>query len=312
MYYGLNLLRGIAAIGIVGCHLGLSNRTSGGAWVTSLCDFNVAIFATISGFLMTKQKLRVDYIKRRAMRLLPTYIVWSVVYIAATIVFDFVFDGGVLNERFFSSSYWVDVLFWGLAATHLWFLICLFYGQVLLCCTNMAFHKFFNNTHDEKIIIAGISLVLLTGSIAIQNWYCYYPVRLLSFLLLGYVLGGIKRELFWESLICTLPMLILHCLGRGFLPNFFMDYLLAIPVLILFSSPKFKECKSAALLSVTSMGVYLIHPLFARGISFVVSRNFAGPYNAFMIMTVWLSVWLCSFLAVIWLRRFDRIKRFIS
>ena len=51
-YNGLDLLRGIAAFGIVGCHLGLSPRTSGGEWVTALCNFNVGLFAAISGFLM--------------------------------------------------------------------------------------------------------------------------------------------------------------------------------------------------------------------------------------------------------------------
>ena len=51
-YYGLDLLRGIAAFGIVGCHLGLAQRTTGGEWVTVLCNFNVGLFAAISGFLM--------------------------------------------------------------------------------------------------------------------------------------------------------------------------------------------------------------------------------------------------------------------
>ncbi len=46
----LDLLRGIAAFGIVGCHLSLSPRSEGGALVTSLCDFNVGLFAALAGF----------------------------------------------------------------------------------------------------------------------------------------------------------------------------------------------------------------------------------------------------------------------
>lgn len=127
-YYGLNLLRGIAAFGIVGCHLGLSPRTLCGEWVTALCNFNVGLFAALSGFLMAPGGE--GYVKKRARRILPTYLVWSAFYIAATAVFDLVLDGGHLNERYYSLSNWLDVLFCGSAATHLWFLISLFYAQV--------------------------------------------------------------------------------------------------------------------------------------------------------------------------------------
>ena len=74
----LDLLRGIAAFGIVGCHLSLSPRSDGGALVTSLCDFNVGLFAALAGFLMTGVKDWSDYagyIKKRVVRLVPTYLV---------------------------------------------------------------------------------------------------------------------------------------------------------------------------------------------------------------------------------------------
>ena len=54
----LDLLRGIAAFGIVGCHLSLSPRSDGGALVTSLCDFNVGLFAALAGFLMSGAIMR--------------------------------------------------------------------------------------------------------------------------------------------------------------------------------------------------------------------------------------------------------------
>ena len=55
-FISLDLLRGIAAFGIVGCHLSLSPRTEGGVLVTSLCDFNVGLFAALAGFLMSGVK----------------------------------------------------------------------------------------------------------------------------------------------------------------------------------------------------------------------------------------------------------------
>ena len=50
---GIDFLRGVAAFGIVGCHLLLAQRTAGGEeLLTALCDFNVGLFAAVAGFLM--------------------------------------------------------------------------------------------------------------------------------------------------------------------------------------------------------------------------------------------------------------------
>ena len=90
-FISIDLLRGIAAFGIVGCHLSLSPRSDGGALVTSLCDFNVGLFAALAGFLMSGVKDCGDYagyIKKRVVRLVPTYLFWSVVFLAFTAAFD--------------------------------------------------------------------------------------------------------------------------------------------------------------------------------------------------------------------------------
>ena len=55
-FISIDFLRGIAAFGIVGCHLSLMPRTDGGALVTSLCDFNVGLFAALAGVLMSGVK----------------------------------------------------------------------------------------------------------------------------------------------------------------------------------------------------------------------------------------------------------------
>ena len=83
-YDGIDLLRGLAAVGIVGCHLSLPDRTDAGCLVTSLCDFNVGLFAAVAGFLMGGVKeaggVRA-YAKKRAGRLLPSYVAWSIVFL---------------------------------------------------------------------------------------------------------------------------------------------------------------------------------------------------------------------------------------
>ena len=132
---GIDFLRGVAAFGIVGCHLILGPRTAGGELITALCDFNVGLFAAVAGFLMCgggDDKDWLAYVGKRAQRLLPTYFFWSAVFILATVSFDLLLDGGRLNPKYGTMAFWGRVVFAGDASTHLWFLACLFYVQVLL------------------------------------------------------------------------------------------------------------------------------------------------------------------------------------
>ena len=48
-YIGLDVLRGIAAFGIVGCHLCLSARTDGGNLVTALCVLMCVCACSVGG-----------------------------------------------------------------------------------------------------------------------------------------------------------------------------------------------------------------------------------------------------------------------
>lgn len=310
MYYGLNLLRGIAAFGIVGCHLSLSPRTVGGEWVTSLCDFNVALFAAISGFLMPQAKPVFEYVTKRAIRLLPTYFAWSAVYVVATALFDLILDGGALDVRYYSLSNWLGVVFYGNAAAHLWFLISLFYGQVLLRLFNVSLSKI--GSIAKCVILWCVSILLLAVSVTGHNWWCCYPVRLLSFLVLGFVLKSIKKDMFWPVLACAVIMLIVHVSCHGVLPGFVRDYLLVVPTLLLFVSSRFTDNKVANLLAATSMGVYLVHPLFARGVSFIVMRVVKAPYNAFVVAGEWLCVWFISLTAAFLLNKLPITSRFVK
>ena len=169
MYNGLNLLRGIAAFGIVGCHLSLCPRTTGGEYATSLCDFNVGLFAAISGFLMPQTNSGFRYVTKRASRIIPVYLVWSVIYVVVTAIFDLVLDGGSLDARYYNLSNWMRVVFWGNAATHLWFLICLLYCQVLLYYANIGLCKIFGNARG--VVLWGLSILSLIVSVAGHTWW---------------------------------------------------------------------------------------------------------------------------------------------
>ena len=247
------------------------------------------------------------------MRILPTYFVWSFIYVVATAVFDLVLDGGHLNERFYSISNWPQVLFCGSAGTHLWFLICLFYAQIMFFVLNFGMERAKLQDTARKMVLGAVSVVLLVCSVSFPNWYCLYPVRLMAFMLLGYVLKDLVRtDAFRLPSAGVVFMLVVHLGAHGFLPGFIRDYLLAIPVVLLFVSNRFHEGKVASLLAATSMGVYLVHPLFARGASFAVVRLIEPPFGAMVVLGEWFAIWLLSFVAVACVLKVPVIARFVK
>lgn len=315
----LDLLRGIAAFGIVGCHLSLSSRTEGGALVTSLCDFNVGLFAALSGFLMGGVKDwddYVGYIKKRVLRLVPTYLFWSVVFLAFTAVFDLLLDGGRINPRYFSGEFWASALFKGGSAAHLWFLACLLYAQILMA---LPFGKFNRGWHGVLWIVIGGAV--LYGAVRIGGWYGWYPLRLLAFLMTGFgirllVIPNIDKIKRFSGVIFAVAVvaLVLHIALRGVVPGFYRDWVAVFPVLIGVASVEIKsvrEGKIAAVLGATSMGVYLLHPLATRGLSVVVTRLVAAPYSASVVGGEWVVAWGISMVAAVVMLRLPGLRRFV-
>lgn len=313
---GIDALRGVAAFGIVGCHLSLYPRTAGGDLVISLCDFNVGVFTALAGFLMWDKKGGwLEYAARRAKRLLPTYLVWTALFLIATALFDLLYDGGKLNPRYMTGSFWLRVLFIGGSSSHLWFLICLFYAQVLLFG---AFSCFAGKRHGLMWIASGGALIC--GSALLSGWFWFYPVRLVAFLATGYgircccqagVLDGFMK-CGWLVRCMALGMLALHVVGRGAVHGFVRDWLAVGPVLIAFAGLEIEDSrliKAANVLGITSMGVYLVHPLMTRGLSVVAARVASPPYSVWVVLGEWIIAWLVSFVAALALLQIPVVKK---
>ena len=315
---GIDVLRGVAAFGIVGCHLSLFPRTTGGDLVISLCDFNVGVFAALAGFLMWGAKgIWREYATRRIKRLLPTYFVWTVVFILMTALFDLVYDGGQLNTRYSKVSFWVRVIFVGGSATHLWFIACLFYAQLAL----FKMFSYYDGKWQGLMWIATGGF-LISGSTLSPEWFARYPLRLVAFLVTGYGIGccfhaGMfngflkRRSLVW----CVANgMLITHVASRGVVHGFVRDWLAVGPVLLAFVGLEIRSSrlqKVAAILGATSMGVYLVHPLVTRGLSVLVTRAFQPPYMAWIVLGEWIVAWLISFAVTVVLERMPVAKRLV-
>ena len=318
---GIDILRGVAAFGIVGCHLLLAPRTSGGDLVTALCDFNVGLFAAVSGFLMCGSKCDdgwMGYVGKRSRRLLPTYFFWSAVFILATVSFDLLLDGGRLNPKYGTMTFWGRVVFLGDASTHLWFLCCLFYVQVLLW---PVFKICRQRWHGMMWVMLGALLAWL-ATLSPMCFFNRYPLRLAAFLITGFgvgcvlrsgLLGACRKQ---NSVVWCFAVIVmtLHVTSGQRIPGFIKDWLAVGPVLLAFLGweiERERAVKMAAVLGATSLGVYLVHPLVTRGLSVLVSKLVVQPFSVGVVLMDWIVAWSLSIVVALVLRRFPLVRRVV-
>lgn len=318
---GIDVLRGVAAFGIVGCHLLLAPRTSGGDLITALCDFNVGLFAAVSGFLMCGNKGDdgwLGYVGKRARRLLPTYFFWSAVFILATVSFDLLLDGGRLNPKYGTVAFWGRVVFLGDASTHLWFLSCLFYVQILLW---PVFRICTKRWHGMMWIMLG-ALLAWMATLSPMCFFNRYPLRLAAFLITGFgvgcllrsgLLGACRKQ---KSVMWCVAVIVLalHVTSGQMIPGFIKDWLAVGPVLLTFVGWKIEReraVKLAVVLGATSLGVYLVHPLVTRALSVVAGRLVQPPFSVWVVLGDWVLAWGLSLVVAAVMRRVPGLRRVV-
>lgn len=315
---GIDLLRGVAAFGIVGCHLCVEPRTDGGHLVTALCDFNVGVFAAVAGFLMCGRRGDegwLEYVGKRARRLLPTYFFWSAIFVLATAAFDLLYDGGCLNPRYETAVFWRAVVFWGGSSAQLWFLICLFYAQVALVGV-------FKACASRWFGVMWIALGGMMASVCAVNlgWFYRYPFRLAAFLMTGYGIGCCLQGRLLEVCrkynrivwCCAAVALLLHVVTGAVVPAFVKDWLAVGPVLLAFvgwEPQRERVVKVATVLGATSLGVYLGHPLVTRGLWAVIARMVQPPFSAWDVLGEWVLAWAFSLVVVAGARQVPGVRR---
>lgn len=225
--YGIDLLRGIAAFGIVGCHLILAPRAPAADWLTHFCDMNVAVFGVIAGFFtrVSLDDCASHDILRRLKRLLPTYAVWTLVFLAASAVFKIAAHDDL--GQYANPGFWASVVFFGGSSAHLWFLAVLAYTQVLAL---LLLHRKLPSRVAAVIGLAGIAL-----SVSVKGWWGWYFFRLFGFVWIGIAV----REIHWGDWklfgSLTLAGLMAHVAFIGMVPAFFRDLFVAVP-LVLFAA----------------------------------------------------------------------------
>ena len=306
-YVGIDCLRGIAAFFIVGCHIGLSDRTASGMALTHFCDLNVGVFAAISGFLLyasVAEGSSTNIIKRilgkRIGRLLPMYVIWSLFYLIVRFGTEFVFGrGGFSQDCAQGLSFWGWVVFGGGAACTLWFLINLLYAQITICLFYRMVPRLLNNVW----FVALCALAMLRWSVVDHGYLGYYTARLFSLVFLGWSIALCRRKMsacFWGWAMIAIASLAAHFF-IGFIPRFVRDFVCVVPILmcaISFVGDKFSGMMGDGLAS-TSMGVYLWHPLFVVGFQRIISKMVSAPYSVDVLLLAWVGTYFFALVATI-------------
>ena len=115
-------------------------------------------------------------------------------------------------------------------------------------------------------------------------------------------------------LVVALVTLVLHIALRGVVPGFYRDWVAVFPVLVGVENVEVKSIrigKIAAVLGATSMGVYLVHPLVTRGLSFLVTRQVAAPYSASVVIGEWVVAWGISMVGAVLMLRMPVLRKFV-
>ncbi len=304
--HGIDILRGLAAFGIVGCHLMLSPRTAIGEWATHFCDMNVAVFAVVAGYFTHLSSTGGTGVARRLRQLLPLYIFWTLVFLASSFLFKLLAHDSMGQYR--SLGFWSSVAFRGGASCHLWFLISLVYTQVVaLVAMRRGLPKFV----PWVLAALGIGVSILS-----YDWWCFYFARLWGFVWLGIALRDVTVGSWKAYLAGTVVTVILHVGLVDSLPAFVRDALVSVP-LVLFAvrlpvrESQTRLCAFADFMGATSLGVYLVHPLFARIGHLLVDRLAIPPFGFGVVLLDWSGCFAMSVLAVVVLRHVPLIRRFL-
>ena len=282
----------------------------------------VGLFAALAGYFMAATSFSPgegaigilpwwNYVKKRAARILPAYFVWTLVYIAFGFVFDYFIRHGI-NPRWFEAGCIERVVFLGRSSTQLWFLICLFYAQVISAFLFLLLARM----RWDFWVVAGMILTIASACLD-PSWFARYPLRVFAFLVTGYGVGKVdgvgdsKGVVSWGLVLAA--ALAVHFFVRTAMPIVLRDWLVAVPLLVFALKIRISSrwIPVARVLGNTSMCVFLVHPLFAAGFRLPVWRFFAEPYGVLPVALDWLCIWTISFLVSLMLFRVPVMKNFV-
>lgn len=297
--YGVEWLRGISALAIVGCHEALPKLTEGALWIKSFTDLFVGVFAMLSGlfFLSSCSKLNSlrDCFLKKGGRILIPYFVWTFIYVAVDLVMDIVSAKPQLSFQPQSIEYWTSIVLQGNGSAHLWFLICLFYALMLAFVILIPLMR-----NIGKVWFC--SMCLLSGFLFVAlcegGWYRIYFLRLLGFFLIGVGFSVVKNAIQRIPNGVWICASIVGCglIGTGMVYGKLGECVLSVPLVLAAITWKCESNKLQKIgiwLGSTSFGVYLIHLMFTIAFRDLILK-FGLEQNTVVYMCDIIVAWLMS------------------
>lgn len=305
-YPGLNVLRLIAAFGIVGCHINMRPMTPAGNAIVHYTDMCVCIFAMVSGFLLANSLPKVrevglcSYMKAKASRLLIPYAFWTLFYLGIKIVLDLV-TKGVFTPSMMQLTRWYWIVCWGTAAAHLWYLVSLFYATLFFALLTTLVPKI--HSMLPAMLFIGCSFWVSRGW---GGFYSWYPIRLMAFVCCGLLLylhkDSLQKGRVWFWIGFFVASIVFHFFGRHVWITV-KDALVAVPLILVFMRMPSAAHSSLQSVCDCSFGIYLVHVALAFGIGEVVRHFAPTPRTVFWVLGDWTLVFVISLIVVLCLRR---------
>ncbi|MGV3539902.1 MAG: acyltransferase [Rufibacter sp.] len=234
----------------------------------------VAIFLMLSGaLLMGETEPKGQFLKKRLVKILPPFLLWSLVYLFLTDASK----GLTIGE-------WVVLLVTG-AAPHLWYVKTMVLMYLLLAFTGKAFARLKNS---QRLVLFCLGEAILLASLVYRESPLLNETRnflaCFLFVLLGFYLSQVKLTVTtkkWGGLFLFLAGAMMTFLGTyfysvysGTYKDFFYSLLApnilmkTVGAFLFFSSFPQKKMgrvwEMAKKLSAFTFGIYLIHPLVAQ------------------------------------------------
>ncbi len=304
-YNGFDWLRGFAVLFIISVHLSVRTAPSWTRISFIGSQTAVELFAATSGFLLavlldkSRGKSIAGLVAHRARRLLPSFLAWTFVYLAALSFLDRAFGVPPGYLAGITPRFLVKAFFRGAAEIHLWFVPSLFVASAVLIAADRLLRPPLNG---NLVYLAGGAAIGLAGNCIGSN-FASHDVRLLGWTMFGLGLSRIVRGADASAALrrirkcaaaALVPALALCVLAQGTPLWHLADFVVASMLLLALSAPSIPGSRIASFLSRTSLDVYYFHLLVARALSVAIRAKHLEPLDMCGSLCLWMSVWLAS------------------
>lgn len=187
-YLGLDLLKILAAFTVVLIHAPNPHSVQSQGIALRILPPPNAAFALMAGMLMGKLLMPSfnikPWLKRRAVRLIVPYLIWTGIYVGTNLLFDHLRH--VPPMPITDWRWWSRVMLTGAGGVQLWFVAMLIYAQLTVAGT---WHSLRRNLAPVgfRVLAGGVGLLAAFG----HKFLVPSSVPRLYFFLLGYLLLGL-------------------------------------------------------------------------------------------------------------------------